>query len=156
MQLPKAMLKVIPKDYHDTSKGTLKLLWEEEWRAIGITQVGSPRQAGGGEKQSSEEAAADAALTESRLGTLRGPRARTAYSPLQVPIDPQPLTLGALADHAPPTGARSTTSRRRSDALVRPQAPCTIARVHRPVRAALHVRFIVSRPLYEYHGLRIR
>ncbi|CAI4218651.1 unnamed protein product [Parascedosporium putredinis] len=33
-----AMLKVIPKDYHDTSKGTLKLLWEEEWRAIGITQ----------------------------------------------------------------------------------------------------------------------
>jgi hypothetical protein len=33
------MLKAIPKDYHDTSKGTLKLLWEEEWRAIGITQV---------------------------------------------------------------------------------------------------------------------
>ena len=41
MQLPKAMLKAIPKDYHDVSKGTLKLLWEEEWRAIGITQVGS-------------------------------------------------------------------------------------------------------------------
>lgn len=39
VQLPKAMLKAIPKDYHDTSKGTLKLLWEEEWRAIGITQV---------------------------------------------------------------------------------------------------------------------
>ncbi|EFY86286.1 cyclin-dependent kinases regulatory subunit [Metarhizium acridum CQMa 102] len=38
VQLPKAMLKAIPKDYHDTSKGTLKLLWEEEWRAIGITQ----------------------------------------------------------------------------------------------------------------------
>jgi len=34
------MLKVIPKDYHDTTKGTLKLLWEEEWRALGITQVG--------------------------------------------------------------------------------------------------------------------
>lgn len=34
------MLKVIPKDYHDTNKGTLKLLWEEEWRALGITQVG--------------------------------------------------------------------------------------------------------------------
>lgn len=33
------MLKAIPKDYHDSSKGTLKLLWEEEWRAIGITQV---------------------------------------------------------------------------------------------------------------------
>lgn len=38
VQLPKAMLKAIPKDYHDTSKGTLKLLWEEEWRALGITQ----------------------------------------------------------------------------------------------------------------------
>ncbi|KYK58166.1 cyclin-dependent kinases regulatory subunit [Drechmeria coniospora] len=38
VQLPKAMLKAIPKDYHDTSKGTLKLLWEDEWRAIGITQ----------------------------------------------------------------------------------------------------------------------
>ncbi len=34
------MLKAIPKDYHDPSKGTLKLLWEEEWRALGITQVG--------------------------------------------------------------------------------------------------------------------
>ncbi|KAI5864806.1 cell cycle regulatory protein [Durotheca rogersii] len=40
VQLPKAMLKVIPKDYHDAAKGTLKLLWEDEWRAIGITQVG--------------------------------------------------------------------------------------------------------------------
>ncbi|KAK0667708.1 putative cyclin-dependent kinases regulatory subunit [Cercophora samala] len=38
VQLPKAMLKAIPKDYHDQSKGTLKLLWEEEWRAMGITQ----------------------------------------------------------------------------------------------------------------------
>jgi len=33
------MLKAIPKEYHDPSKGTLKLLWEEEWRALGITQV---------------------------------------------------------------------------------------------------------------------
>jgi cyclin-dependent kinase regulatory subunit CKS1 len=33
------MLKLIPKEYHDPSKGTLKLLWEEEWRALGITQV---------------------------------------------------------------------------------------------------------------------
>lgn len=33
------MLKAIPKDYHDPTKGTLKLLWEEEWRALGITQV---------------------------------------------------------------------------------------------------------------------
>lgn len=39
VQLPKAMLKAIPKEYHDPSKGTLKLLWEEEWRALGITQV---------------------------------------------------------------------------------------------------------------------
>ena len=39
VQLPKAMLKVIPKEYHDTSKGTLKLLHEDEWRALGITQV---------------------------------------------------------------------------------------------------------------------
>ena len=39
MQLPKQMLKVIPKEYFDGSRGTLKLLWEDEWRALGITQV---------------------------------------------------------------------------------------------------------------------
>ena len=39
VQLPKAMLKVIPREYFDDSKGTLKLLWEEEWRGLGITQV---------------------------------------------------------------------------------------------------------------------
>lgn len=39
VQLPKDMLKKIPADYFDASKGTLKLLWEEEWRALGITQV---------------------------------------------------------------------------------------------------------------------
>jgi hypothetical protein len=33
------MLKAIPRDYFDPSKGTLKLLWEEEWRGLGITQV---------------------------------------------------------------------------------------------------------------------
>jgi hypothetical protein len=33
------MLKKIPVEYFDTSKGTLKLLWEEEWRGLGITQV---------------------------------------------------------------------------------------------------------------------
>lgn len=38
MQLPKQMLKVIPKEYFDGGRGTLKLLWEEEWRALGITQ----------------------------------------------------------------------------------------------------------------------
>lgn len=39
VQLPKAMLKAIPAEYHDKTKGTLKLLWEEEWRGMGITQV---------------------------------------------------------------------------------------------------------------------
>lgn len=38
VQLPKAMLKAIPRDYFDPSKGTLKLLWEDEWRGLGITQ----------------------------------------------------------------------------------------------------------------------
>lgn len=38
VQIPKQMLKVIPAEYHDKAKGTLKLLWEEEWRAMGITQ----------------------------------------------------------------------------------------------------------------------
>jgi hypothetical protein len=40
------MLKAIPKEYHDPAKGTLKLLWEEEWRALGITQVGDKFQRG--------------------------------------------------------------------------------------------------------------
>ena len=39
VQLPKQMLKAIPKDYFDGSRGTLKLLWEDEWRGLGITQV---------------------------------------------------------------------------------------------------------------------
>ncbi|KAF2750879.1 CKS-domain-containing protein [Sporormia fimetaria CBS 119925] len=44
VQLPKQMLKAIPEDYFipnpkDGSRGSvLKLLWEEEWRAFGITQ----------------------------------------------------------------------------------------------------------------------
>lgn len=33
------MLKAIPKDYFDGARGTLKLLWEDEWRGLGITQV---------------------------------------------------------------------------------------------------------------------
>jgi cyclin-dependent kinase regulatory subunit CKS1 len=41
VQLPKAMLKIIPRDYFDEQKGTLKLLWEDEWRGLGITQVGA-------------------------------------------------------------------------------------------------------------------
>jgi cyclin-dependent kinase regulatory subunit CKS1 len=32
------MLKAIPKEYFDGTRGSLKLLWEEEWRALGITQ----------------------------------------------------------------------------------------------------------------------
>lgn len=38
MQLPKNMLKAIPRDYFDGARGTLKLLWEDEWRGLGITQ----------------------------------------------------------------------------------------------------------------------
>ncbi|KAG5518946.1 hypothetical protein PMAC_002477 [Pneumocystis sp. 'macacae'] len=36
--LPKSMLKVIPKDYFNQETGTLKILHEEEWRGLGITQ----------------------------------------------------------------------------------------------------------------------
>ncbi|EPE06701.1 cyclin-dependent kinase regulatory subunit [Ophiostoma piceae UAMH 11346] len=36
--LPKQMLKLIPDQYLDESKKTLKLLWEDEWRSMGITQ----------------------------------------------------------------------------------------------------------------------
>lgn len=42
VQLPRDMIKKIPKDYFDSSRGTLKLLWEEEWRGLGITQVQLP------------------------------------------------------------------------------------------------------------------
>jgi len=39
VMLPKDMLKAIPKDYFDTETGTLRILHEEEWRSLGITQV---------------------------------------------------------------------------------------------------------------------
>jgi cyclin-dependent kinase regulatory subunit CKS1 len=39
VMLPKDALKHIPKDYFDTETGTLRLLHEEEWRSLGITQV---------------------------------------------------------------------------------------------------------------------
>ncbi len=39
VMLPKQMLKVIPKDYFDEQSGTLRLLAEDEWRGLGITQV---------------------------------------------------------------------------------------------------------------------
>ncbi|KAI9689673.1 MAG: Cyclin-dependent kinases regulatory subunit (Cell division control protein cks1) [Bogoriella megaspora] len=38
VHLPKKMLEAIPKEYFDSSRNTLKLLWEEEWRGLGITQ----------------------------------------------------------------------------------------------------------------------
>jgi len=38
VQLPKNMLNEIPTDYFVGEKGPLKLLWEEEWRGLGITQ----------------------------------------------------------------------------------------------------------------------
>ena len=63
MQLPKNMLKSIPKEYHDPQKGTLKLLWEEEWRALGITQVGA-LQSIGDVKHTDEE------FAELRMGAL--------------------------------------------------------------------------------------
>lgn len=38
--LPKAMINDIPEQYKEKSTGTLKLLWEVEWRKqLGITQV---------------------------------------------------------------------------------------------------------------------
>lgn len=46
MALPKEMIKKIPKEYIDSDKGTLKLLWEEEWRGLGITQVYTPKEVG--------------------------------------------------------------------------------------------------------------
>jgi len=36
--LPKQMLKVIPQDYFNSETGTLRILLEEEWRGLGITQ----------------------------------------------------------------------------------------------------------------------
>lgn len=66
------MLKAIPSDYHDKSKGTLKLLWEEEWRAMGITQVRAKMVIY--DEQRIENGNTNTKVaTESRLGTLRGP-----------------------------------------------------------------------------------
>lgn len=36
--LPKNMLKVIPRDYFNSETGTLRILMEQEWRGLGITQ----------------------------------------------------------------------------------------------------------------------
>src|SRR5271156_4523712 len=42
VMLPKDVLKVIPKDYFDSESGSLRILHEEEWRSLGITQVPEP------------------------------------------------------------------------------------------------------------------
>jgi Cyclin-dependent kinase regulatory subunit len=44
VMLPKDVLKVIPKDYFDSETGSLRILHEEEWRSLGITQVPSYSQ----------------------------------------------------------------------------------------------------------------
>ncbi|KAL6939797.1 Cyclin-dependent kinases regulatory subunit (Cell division control protein cks1) [Hanseniaspora osmophila] len=38
VMLPKAMLKVIPTDYFNGETGTLRILTEDEWRGLGVTQ----------------------------------------------------------------------------------------------------------------------
>ncbi|KAL6927215.1 Cyclin-dependent kinases regulatory subunit (Cell division control protein cks1) [Hanseniaspora valbyensis] len=38
VMLPKQMLKEIPTDYFNNQTGTLRLLTEDEWRNLGITQ----------------------------------------------------------------------------------------------------------------------
>lgn len=38
VMLPKNMLKAIPLDYFNADTGTLRILFEEEWRGLGITQ----------------------------------------------------------------------------------------------------------------------
>lgn len=59
--LPKLMLKSIPKDYFDHSSGALRLLSEDEWRGLGVTQV------------SRQSICQSQVLTyvESRMGALR-------------------------------------------------------------------------------------
>lgn len=67
---------MIPKEYFDGSRGTLKLLWEEEWRALGITQVRQPPW--------NKACPNTDGYTESGMGTLRGPRAGASYPSVQV------------------------------------------------------------------------
>ncbi|KIH89297.1 cyclin-dependent kinase regulatory subunit CKS1 [Sporothrix brasiliensis 5110] len=50
--LPKQMLKLIPDQYLDESKKTMKLLWEDEWRSMGITQVRPSNQVEEAEERS--------------------------------------------------------------------------------------------------------
>ncbi len=74
VQLPKQMLKKIPKDYFDGARGTLKLLWEDEWRGLGITQVSlvvSPRRKTWTARRGVRWCVLTSE-TESGVGTLRG------------------------------------------------------------------------------------
>lgn len=86
------MLKKIPSDYFDSAKGTLKLLWEEEWRALGITQVRL------GPLHPQLGTLADIQATEFGLGALRGTRTRASYSSVQVgsPLFYSHLPTGGL------------------------------------------------------------
>lgn len=77
------MLKKIPKDYFDPSKGTLKLLWEEEWRGLGITQVEAIVHA--------TLMSTNSVIVESWLGTLRGPRTRASHLVIQVSLHTEEL-----------------------------------------------------------------
>lgn len=78
MQLPKQMLKAIPKDYFDGARGTLKLLWEDEWRGLGITQVSYNRVCDATIRD------ADAHILELGMGALRGSRTGATHPSVQV------------------------------------------------------------------------
>ena len=72
VQLPKQMLKKIPKDYFDGARGTLKLLWEDEWRGLGITQVSHDLPRGTCPASQGVRWCVLTSETESGVGTLRG------------------------------------------------------------------------------------
>jgi len=76
VQLPKQMLKAIPKEYFDGARGTLKLLWEEEWRGLGITQVSAYNRC-------RIRVVVLTSMVESGLGALRSTRAGATHSPVQ-------------------------------------------------------------------------
>lgn len=123
VQLPKAMLKAIPKEYHDSSKGTLKLLWEDEWRSMGITQVcnASGRAGHTGLWRRDRCTDTDSAwklltrsFAESRLGALRSSRTGAAHFALQVrpPWNfPCPLLLYRAAAWLVPVRSRNRLTR---------------------------------------------
>jgi hypothetical protein len=102
------MLKAIPRDYFDPAKGTLKLLWEDEWRGLGITQVGPVAQ------NSQGGPLADLML-EPGLGTLRSTRTGTTYSTLQVSlrVGQHPHRLLMIAQQASDQLSTTTTIMRK-------------------------------------------